>query len=1560
MACNTKKNVIAQLLYLGIIDNKNRLNPKKMILFQELRKSYLETASQYGIKNTDIFSVKKHETKEGTTYELTFSDSFFTEMDNHLDRTSTNNSKVSSTDETIDFTEHSFFTKNPSLTPSYETAIRHKRNLLNRAKRRLKSLRGALKLESDSDKIQDIKREIEDLENRISGNAAENIEGLETEIHFLESSPSIKRVMFYAEREIERLDKLIQIGDETSLKEAKEIIEFYESAGNFDSTKDNVLFSSEDIYYSSKNINTGVGVKIGDSRLPADVINGLNAIKDQVIQRKNNIDVLEKERVMAAINGHHNTDKLTNGEGFIYDEIFYKENGLKDATWFDMFTMDITNGVFSHNGVVPGFSRSYLGSVMAEASAYAVPIKEAIDLLGPDLEKALIAKGFTLKAFGIKGNSPDFSVFMSKSESGLLRDAVVTRYTGEYQNLITGIEQQFKKILGNALKTKKGQTRAATINMAYQGRKASLKKHTTVLDIRKLSAIANDPLFAEFKHLFTPDTNYDKSILAQLQGSTHAFNEEIAKIKENLIQYQNKLIALQNDLMISEDVSVIEDLSLESRDSITFFKQTNSPFSFLENYYDNKVHHSSTGNEVNENITHINFIPKSSNSFDKNFQVIESDKSLKAFHDIIMATIEKAEETLTDEDLAKHNLNSLGQAKKGFIETLSAPGLSIMQRLSLFFKELYSWLKMSLGENIESSLSYANINTVTGLPEYEISNNFYRSNKAKIDKIVSIELVKLKASLGLGILDATVDKQGKTRLNSSIASLNKAALDILSLYLSVPATASAISTALGILPNQQVNMEEILTEAVTHNIMQTNSMDLPKVIKLLINNLAEYEARQKALPLLELLKNHYENIKSPVTNSLGNTIINKIAGNGEDSEDIHESRKKGERTKAIKQNESWFERAVLGNYQSKSEFGDTKFKNRLEDETTDLADKHQVYSFRDRMISLKTGKVYTSEDRDLKNKLVDIGKELDSYKGGSMTKAEAMRLVNLENIYSNIENNLGKQMSFKAFTDNIFRFIRLKALGWNLSSGTTNFLEGQIANTIIASSGKYFPPENIYKANNMSGGSIVKFFTAGKVTTNTSALLRVLMDRYDILQDSSNELQKANKKSQFSSIQKLGPMEITQRIEYLNQSPLMLAMLFENKVLDEDGKNEVNVWEALNPDGSLKTKYDTDANRENWVEAKGPEYKAYKEKVVKVIVETHGDYDELRGSMANETITGKAVIMFKKWMARQIYQRFHIEQMDLETGIDKSIGRYHSHTKMSGALLGATVGFAGIGILGTGLVGLGVGAGIGAGIAAMWGQKTATTVSGMKELTIVSKELFKNFLRFPVNNVMGKEVITNMDLGVLGLDNRHEENLKANITELSINLAWIGLLIFTKGMYNSDDDDEKNKGLHKYLVNKLMQLSSQGTQFINPMTWKDSLGELALLRFFNDVHKTLDLFGGVINGEDTNIKTGKSKFLRQARKTFLPAPIKDNMLGFESQTKVQFEASPFDDFLQDVNVSSKKKVSRLRSAYRHELKEKYPEKIPSEISKLVAKKYRAKAGKKESWEELLKEYEKLK
>ena len=331
--------------------------------------------------------------------------------------------------------------------------------------------------------------------------------------------------------------------------------------------------------------------------------------------------------------------------------------------------------------------------------------------------------------------------------------------------------------------------------------------------------------------------------------------------------------------------------------------------------------------------------------------------------------------------------------------------------------------------------------------------------------------------------------------------------------------------------------------------------------------------------------------------------------------------------------------------------------------------------------------------------------------------------------------------------------------------------------------------------------------------------------------------------------------------------------------------------------------------------AKGSRYNTFSSHLSKTIVDTHGDYDELRGNKASESIPLRAIFMFKRWLPRQIYNRFGIAQEDLETGQAVARGRYRDHTVPSGILQGALLGLAGVGILGTGPLGIVLG-GVAGGVLSktLGNQGQITSTLGLaQEMTFVIKEMILNLMRMPVNGIMGKQVIGEADYSKFkGKDEVAIQNLRANIMELSMILAQFGLMMVVKGLFwdDEEDEDDTKRMTHNYMVNTLMQMTGSLGNYSNPVTLSETVLSISAITFFENLAKFLTSLNDYVGGDDTvaaGPNAGKSATWINTKKVFVPSLFKvDDKFGFGAKLSKQFTASPSDKWFYGEEKESKK------------------------------------------------------
>lgn len=418
----------------------------------------------------------------------------------------------------------------------------------------------------------------------------------------------------------------------------------------------------------------------------------------------------------------------------------------------------------------------------------------------------------------------------------------------------------------------------------------------------------------------------------------------------------------------------------------------------------------------------------------------------------------------------------------------------------------------------------------------------------------------------------------------------------------------------------------VINSLLTHLEYEKSSTDLAETLKahLLIINMAT--SRNMAQGKINILLKYFQDIKKTIKQKGTTTVSDRV------------------RAKALSAVQTWYDKNIIG--------------ANLEADP-DSAGK------------LRLGK----EDREL---LEYLRKE------GILTEKESKEIQPFFTY---------KKLSAGAIVTAFLKYTIWKGLGWNMKSGSTNFMQGMFDDFIAGASGKYYTADYYYKALRMLPQSMFKFFTFShklvpkalrrNLENSDAVKFRRLMDKFKVLQDSSNLLQQAGKNEKFLNTQKLDAFHWQKSIEYLNQGVLILGEIYSRDIqIDENTK--VKLWDLFDQQGNLKEEYAS--NKElyiNWQLGRGKQFNAFTSKVNKMIVEVHGDYQETRGFKASHSEVGRALILFKKFFPQQVANRWSKKQTVYELGEDtmgrtedsldkmQTIGRYRALTPSAAALVGA-------------------------------------------------------------------------------------------------------------------------------------------------------------------------------------------------------------------------------------------------------------------------------------------------
>jgi len=401
-------------------------------------------------------------------------------------------------------------------------------------------------------------------------------------------------------------------------------------------------------------------------------------------------------------------------------------------------------------------------------------------------------------------------------------------------------------------------------------------------------------------------------------------------------------------------------------------------------------------------------------------------------------------------------------------------------------------------------------------------------------------------------------------------------------------------------------------------------------------------------------------------------------------------------------------------------------------------------------------------------------------------------------------NSLGGVITGSGIGDGLLKWVQLKGMGWNFMSGIANMGFGQISNYIEAAGGQTYSTTSLNKANLIVKDSILKNATFNKVETANAKKVRALMDKWGILKNPATELYenafdiKFGKNTEF-----LSPYNITERTEYINQAPILVATLIEK-----------GLWTSFDDNGNWTG--DADAFNEK-------EFNKLKNLIDRLVTSNHGDYGAVSSLEIKKTILGRALAQFRTWLFEGVANRF--EGVKYDNVLEREVkGRYVTLLEYvpKYGLSGALEILKGI-------------------------IKTATF-----------GQTFKNN-KFNTITVNGTEVI------LPEVDAANMRKLMLEVV-LYANMMIIFSLI-TKAIKELDDEEDKlTKFLLTTLVNQGTRLKTDIIFYANPSEFKnlskDAIPALSLITNFT---KWVDAIFKAVAGEDeitTGVYSGHSRLLK--------------------------------------------------------------------------------------------------
>lgn len=239
-------------------------------------------------------------------------------------------------------------------------------------------------------------------------------------------------------------------------------------------------------------------------------------------------------------------------------------------------------------------------------------------------------------------------------------------------------------------------------------------------------------------------------------------------------------------------------------------------------------------------------------------------------------------------------------------------------------------------------------------------------------------------------------------------------------------------------------------------------------------------------------------------------------------------------------------------------------------------------------------------------------------------------------------NQMGSNLTLNIIAKKIMDYIRLKGIGWNVSSSIANLVYGKISNLVKAVDGRLFNSKELGQAEKL-------ILLENKKFNHT-------VENYSILGDILYEFKENNKFEEkknwfFRVIKSLKPYALQTGTEKHNQGSIMIAMMLRANVVNKETGDTKSMWDAISSEGVLSDEW-TYGNRNG------------RDAVVEMVAKIKSQVEEIHGDYSNplilkDSIKGQALGMFKMWFFEALHNRVSSERPDYIRGINVK-GRYNT------------------------------------------------------------------------------------------------------------------------------------------------------------------------------------------------------------------------------------------------------------------------------------------------------------
>lgn len=1409
-----------------------------------------------------------------------------------------------------------------SLAEKTNNLIEHRKSMASLARNQLTIINSKIKNAKSTDpNYEQLLRIRADLDERLNGTeptpGQEGKKGLMDEIAELEKTRNRTTALTFLGRDIDRIGKLLADNTPASLTEARLILSVYDAYRNSLNTK-----SSTNPIFTIAEMDV---IKEGT----AEQKKGIQGIYSYVEQLANTVEKLnyrtnlkkqEERMIEKVVMRDKKLQQLYKDKDSLNFEKLFKQT-MKDATWWDTTMMDGVVGTFADLGPVPQLQKNMLNNLMNHYVSMHTKWTEKLNDLQPAVEEELKQLGYGLGVFKMGGVS--YRLFRQQDGNGRFTTKLVNRAAHKFQTIQTRQNDSYYRTLRNPNNTFK--QKKAALNTRNEWR----KKNTFLVDPRKMQVIKDK--FPEFAEYFVEDSNFEDEMKLHLD-STKGYDETIAEVVSQVEEFVAERDRIIKDLLADTGKNSIDELDVDDKHAYEQFEARNNPFLAAQSYMLAQEHKFNNTKAMASMDKYNTFIPrryKTANNLSKNslneyvylntgeetgyydefYKTIEENDALYKFYNHVTEILDTCSKMLPpDKQNELMNRSFLG-IRQTLLEIALDPDTSMMTTLSKGANHLMDKWKGLWKTNVEPQEQGGVFNPFTGELHSEVKTRFITTNKKTIN-----DRFKLNGNLFITHLSPSAknmlrDKEGNLRVQrTSVIPLNMISaegLKMLSTWLGVDNNIDDIMGKLELKERDgYVPIGRIIDSAVTSQVAADETFNLPKMLKLYSLGATTYAAMNEAKPTLEIIKNYYKEIpKAQTTNTGLQKIFTRRTSTGNNTtSDL----KEGSREKANAMAEKWHEKNVLGKVHP------------------------SVYGV---LSKTKTSHL-THEEKQLYKQAQDIIET-------QLALPESQRDTKMIEDMMEFQQALGERYAASEAVNRLFDLTRFVGLGINVAGGVYNYLAGKIANMVNASNELYFSEKSLARAERVVLQSHLSL--SRRLKTPTARKTALLMSRFRVFQDATDEVYKSSMNTAVKLPSFANVYFIQQRVEFVNQSPVLLAMLMDKEITGKNGEKS-NVWDAMNNDGVLKEEFRTPENIATWEVADSQDFDDFKGRVDGAIKNIHGDYTSMGSPMKADSQLFRAAMMFKRWQIRYAHTRYATEYQDSELGI-RFKGRYRSLDAGSGMAVGYAMmtafsgGFLGvpalIGILGGGLAGEIIHNTYGD--PSEKGIFDGNVLGTLRDTGTHLIQIYTKALLNPLNIATGGYLGQSRAMKYLNTvsrknDSLDNKNLQALMTSTSLvlsNLILRMLFRYIKNLLDDDDEESRQNIALKGLINTAGNNMQEIALFMSPVDLWSSVTSVAAFRMGTNLIKLVQQMADYDEKYSTGVYAGKSKMGKLIERTLVPSLFRQDF-GFNYATRKINDTYGSEKFLLPQRDKLDKEITQVRVNFKQQLEQQMYEDVTKE------------------------------